>query len=155
MSDPELGAPLSPAQRAFVDKHIPWTRMLKRGDDGSAAARGLRDHARARQQDLILKPSLGRGGEGIMAGWAVGAEAWNTAISAPQADSFLIQQRVSPRLEEPFDDRTQPGEKIFADLCMFVWDNKHADGIVSRAASGWLLNVSAGEAKAVPVLIQG
>ena len=61
-----------------------------------------------------------------------------------------MQQRVYPRLEDPFDDRVPPGEKVLADLCMFIWDNKHADGIVSRAAQSWLLNVAAGEAKAVP-----
>ena len=155
MSDPELGAPLSGDQRAFVERHIPWTRMLKRGDDTSPAAKALREHARDQRQDLILKPSLGRGGKGIIAGWDVSEAEWEAAITSPTADSCLMQQRVYPRLEDPFDDRVPPGEKVLADLCMFIWDNKHADGIVSRAAQSWLLNVAAGEAKAVPVLVQG
>ena len=155
MSDPELGAPLSPAQRAFVEKHVPRTRMLKRGDDDSKAAKTLREIARDQRQELILKPSLGRGGKGIIAGWDVTEAAWEAAITSPTANSCLMQQRVYPRLEEPFDSRLPPGEKVLADLCMFIWDNQRPDGIVSRAAQSWLLNVAAGEAKAVPVLVQG
>jgi hypothetical protein len=154
MSDPTLGAPYTPEQRAWIDKHIPWTRMLPRADATDAAAAELRALALARQQELIMKPSLGRGGFGIVAGWAVSEAEWSAAIASPMADSFLIQERVFPRLEDPFDGSVPADEKVFADLCMFVWGNRRADGLVSRASRGWLLNVSAGEAKAVPVLVQ-
>jgi len=154
MSDPSLGAPLSPQQRAWVDRHIPWTRMLPRGDAPGAAAEDLRRQVRERQRELIIKPSLGRGGAGVLAGWAVSENQWRDAILSPSADSYLVQERVFPQMEAAFDNRGPPGESVFADLCMFVWGNRRAEGIVSRASRGWLLNVSAGEAKAVPVLVQ-
>ncbi len=153
MSDPSLGAPLDAAQRAWVDKHIPWTRMLPTGAATDPAAKALRTLVLERQKDLIIKPSLGRGGKGIVAGWAVSEAAWREAVDSPTADSCLVQERVFPRLEAPFDD-SPPDQLVFADLCMFIWGNRRPEGIVSRASRGWLLNVSAGEAKAVPVLIR-
>jgi hypothetical protein len=154
MSDPALGAPFTKSQRLWIERHIPWTRMMPPVHAGDDAAKSLRRDIIARQADLIIKPSLGRGGKGILAGWAASAGEWRAALERPDADAFIIQQRVSPRLEEPFDADAPEGAKVFADLCMFIWGNRTAEGLVSRASDGWLLNVNAGQAKAVPVLIR-
>jgi len=154
MSDPALGAPFSDEQRAWIERHIPWTRMLPPAQATDKASVALRRDAIERQAELIIKPSLGRGGKGILAGWSASESEWRAALERPDADAFIIQQRVSPRLEDPFDAGAPKGAKVFADLCMFIWGNRTADGLVSRAAPGWLLNVNAGQAKAVPVLIR-
>jgi hypothetical protein len=155
MSDPALGAPFTPEQRRWIDRHIPWTRLLPPPQARDENAEALRALAIGRQAEMIIKPSLGRGGKGILAGWAASEDDWRGALERPDADAFIMQERVLPRLEEPFDPAAQSGARVFADLCMFVWDNRIAAGLVSRAAPGWLLNVNAGEARAVPVLVQG
>lgn len=107
LSDPRTGALRSEAERALVDRVLPWTRSL----DGRSPAElaDLLGQARARQADLVCKPALGHGGHGVLAGWAVSEQRWADALLAAVGAGYVVQERVRA-IPEPFTDdgRTAP-----------------------------------------------
>ena len=85
-------------------RHVPWTRVvadrattLPEGRSGS-----LLEYARTAQEQLVLKPDRGYGGEGIMVGPAVSLADWESALDAALADDqrWVVQQLVAIPVRE-------------------------------------------------------
>ncbi len=89
------------AELASIDRIVPWTRLVRPGPvttpDGSRA--DLLDYAMAQQNELVLKPSLGREGIGVVLGWEQSPEQWRMLITSVADPWYVIQQRVRPELE--------------------------------------------------------
>jgi len=79
LSDDRYARLYTPAQRAAVRRHIPWTRRV-RPELAEQIARG-RDH-------LVLKPNDEYGGKGIVLGWTVDRATWESAVRAAPAGWF-------------------------------------------------------------------
>jgi hypothetical protein len=87
----------TPAERASLDRLLPWTRMLRPGQvvvDGDRV--DLLRYAVSQREDLILKPTAMHGGVGITAGWLTGAREWEQQLSARMGEPFVLQRRVRP-----------------------------------------------------------
>ena len=71
VSDEQHRPEFSAAELASIDRILPWTRMVRPGpvtlEDGSTA--DLMDYAAAHPGDLVLKPTLRYGGQGVLPGW--------------------------------------------------------------------------------------
>jgi hypothetical protein len=88
------------------DRHVLWTRVLRErrttlpnGDEGD-----LLPFARRCRETLVLKPSRGYGGDGVVVGQSVDDTAWTAALDAALADPELwVVQRLAhiPALEVP------------------------------------------------------
>jgi hypothetical protein len=91
---------LSPAEKAVVDRILPWTRSLDRLSDRD----DVLDHARARRADLVLKPALGSAGRGIVPGWTTTDADWSTAVRGAVGNGFVLQERIRPGAETFVDD---------------------------------------------------
>jgi hypothetical protein len=90
----------TPAERASLDRLLPWTRMLAPGQvtvDGERA--DLLRYAVSHREDLILKPTSMHGGLGILPGWQTGPEEWDTQLRARLGGPFVLQRRVRPAPE--------------------------------------------------------
>jgi hypothetical protein len=89
------------AERESIDRIVPWTRLVRPGlvtvPDGSKAE--LLDYAIAQQNELILKPSMGWEGIGVMPGWDLSPEEWRVQVTSVSAPWYVIQQRVRPQQE--------------------------------------------------------
>src|SRR5581483_609863 len=90
------------AELASIDRIVPWTRLVRPGPvttpDGSRA--DLLDYAMAHQDELILKPSMGWEGIGIIPGWQdLSPEQWRTHLGSVSDPWYVIQQRVRPEPE--------------------------------------------------------
>jgi hypothetical protein len=87
---------LTPAQRAAVDRVLPWTRMMRPGpvtlEDGSRA--DLMDYAVAHPEDLLLKPAFMHGGIGVVAGWDTTEQVWRDSLSKAMGGPYVLQRRV-------------------------------------------------------------
>lgn len=83
---PSFGA----AERAVIDRLLPWTRRL-RAD--------LVPDILDRRHDLVLKPSTGYAGRGITAGWLVDRDEWQQCVTAALATPHVVQERVHPVAE--------------------------------------------------------
>ncbi|HEY2575505.1 MAG TPA: hypothetical protein VGI74_04290 [Streptosporangiaceae bacterium] len=90
----------APAELAAIDRIVPWTRAVRPGPvtlpDGSAGE--LMDYAVSHADDLVLKPAMLHGGEGVLVGWQPGLteREWRDRITAAAGRPFVLQRRVRP-----------------------------------------------------------
>ncbi|HEV7733619.1 MAG TPA: hypothetical protein VGR62_15740 [Candidatus Binatia bacterium] len=141
LSDPAWAHLFTPDERAVIEAHIPWTRVLGRGGDDAT----LCADATARRNDLVLKPDEDYGGHGVVLGWTVGDDEWRTALARGVADGAVLQRRVPVRrLRFPtFDDGGVRRQDLGFDLNPFLFRGRVEGGMV-RVSEGPLSNVSAG-----------
>ncbi|GAB3439794.1 hypothetical protein [Actinophytocola sediminis] len=85
---------------------LPWTRTM-RGADTVAAQRGsLLDQVLREQGELVLKPTRGRAGHGVVGGWLVPAEQWAALARRATDGDYIVQRRehsVAERFAGPSD----------------------------------------------------
>jgi hypothetical protein len=87
-------------ERESLDRILPWTRMVRRGevtlDTGERA--DLLDYAVEHQHELALKPVSLHGGIGVILGWLdeTSPEEWRRQVTAAIDGPFVLQRRVRP-----------------------------------------------------------
>jgi hypothetical protein len=107
LTDPVLSERYySEEERRVFHHHVLWTRVvgerrtvLPGGESGD-----LLEFARREREWLVLKPSRGYGGEGVLLGQMVGDSEWTGALDAALADEELwVVQRLAqiPVVEVP------------------------------------------------------
>lgn len=98
----------SAEQLDVIDRLLPWTCPVTSGnvvlEDGSEVP--LLEHALERQHELILKPTLLHGGQGVVPGWSseITAQDWRTLLLDAVDGPYVLQRRIHP-VPEPFPDR--------------------------------------------------
>lgn len=135
---------------ACFDRILPWTRMVRPGpvtlEDGTRV--DLLDYAASHQDDLVLKPSLQWGGQGVQPGWQAGTspDSWRAQLAAAAGGPYVLQRRIRP-VPELFpgeDDAPVPWNVAWG---VFTGETGYG-GIITRAAtvsSGLsVLNLSSG-----------
>ena len=86
-------------ERRIFQRHVLWTRvvaerrtLLPNGESGD-----LLEYARREHETLVLKPSRGYGGDGVLLGHTIGAAEWTRALEAALADEERwVLQRLAP-----------------------------------------------------------
>jgi hypothetical protein len=103
LSDPANAGALTAAERRAVESIVPWTRSLNPALEGRSPAdhATLVQHAHERRESLVLKPSTGHGGVGVLIGPETPGSQWDEAVerAASGAVPAVIQQVVAPRTE--------------------------------------------------------
>lgn len=90
---------MSTAERALVDKYLPWTRILS----DRRTTRGERDvdllrFAVDNRELLVLKQGLGMSGKQVVIGRDADQAEWETAVAAAaEAGTSVVQEFVAPR----------------------------------------------------------
>jgi len=87
------------AERESIDRIVPWTRPIRPGlvTDPDGRRVDLLDYALAHQNELILKPSMGAQGNGIVPGWKdLSPQQWRAYITGASDPWYVIQKRVRP-----------------------------------------------------------
>ena len=136
LSDTASRGGFTPAETAFIERFLPWSRSLKsgrsttQGDDA-----GLLEYARAHRSDLLLKPTLMHGGVGIVPGWTVGEQVWEDALRASAGGPYVLQQRVRPVMES-FPSLGRPGatEPFALNWGVFLIQGRYGGTIVRGSA---------------------
>ena len=134
-------------ERRVFHRHVLWTRvvsdrrtLLPSGESGD-----LLEHARREHETLVLKPSRGYGGDGVLLGHTVGEGEWCRALDAALADEECwVLQRLAPIpvLEVPTlaeDGSLRP--ETFYHVMGFA---SSADGlaVLARASQRQVVNVA-------------
>jgi hypothetical protein len=104
----------SAAERAAIDRILPWTRMVRPGpvtlEDGREV--DLPGYAASHPDDLVLKPALLHGGFGVLPGWHpdTSARLWRDRLAGAMGGPYVIQRRVrvTPELFPGEDGRPVP-----------------------------------------------
>jgi hypothetical protein len=135
LSDPVNHGHLNEAERALIARYVPWTRLVRpcrtqwQGKDLD-----LLELALSGQCGFVLKPTSGRGGEGVTAGWTTEPRVWRAtverAINGPV--THILQERVLP-VPERMAWPTPAGiklEEVVLNWGIFVTDGYYNGGIV-------------------------
>jgi glutathionylspermidine synthase len=139
-----------------ISLSIPWTRVVcERRTTHDGAMVDLLPHIAAHRDQLVLKPNDDYGGKGIVLGWEVDDDAWQSAIETALREPYIVQQRIALPTESypSFVD----GKVVFADRMVdtapYVAYGDHVDGCLTRLATAALLNVTAGTGTQTPTFI--
>ena len=144
------------AERAAVEAHIPFTRVVEeRKTRFHGEEVDLLPWAEANRERLVLKPNDDYGGRGIVLGWLVSAEEWGEALKSALETPYVVQERiVLPK--EPFpswvDGRLEVYDRM-VDIAPFVSHAAHVDGALTRIATDPLLNVTAGGGSSIATML--
>jgi hypothetical protein len=146
-------------ERRVFEHHVLWTRVLRdrrtvlpTGESGD-----LLEFARREREWLVLKPSRGYGGEGVMLGQTVDDGEWCASIDAALADEELwVVQRLAqiPVVEVPTltaDGSLQP--EAFYHVMGFA-STDHAIAILARASQRQVVNVAQRGGMAAVMLVE-
>jgi hypothetical protein len=112
LSDPTGQVGLTPEEQDACTRLLPWTRRVRAGEafieDGSRV--DLLAYMLEHQDDLVLKPSLSYGGNGVVMGADpdVTPAMWRNLLAQAVNGSYVVQRRVRP-VPELFPSAT-PGQ---------------------------------------------
>jgi hypothetical protein len=138
----------TPAERAVLRRHVPWTRLLgerkTEGPDGQTI--DLASFTRRQRRRLVIKPNRSCGGEGILIGAETRPPVWERALARAVSgkEPAVVQARIqSARLKTPASKagrlRTIEHYTTFG-----VMVSSRGVGILGRAAPFSVVNVSRG-----------
>ncbi len=108
----------SAAERAVIERVLPWSRMLGRSGP-EADARFIAECVERREQ-LVFKPTGKFGGEGVLIGQEVDDRTWREALTASTDAGSLVQQMVMPNREPMIDPETGERSDWYALWAAFV-----------------------------------
>ena len=158
LSDPSWGLALRAHERAWVDAHIPWSRLLARGPSTARGAEvELVDWVRANRRSLVLKPCFAMGGRGVSLGWECGRDEWELAVDQALLTPSIVQERVITAAESyPVATADGVGRSgLVGDLCVYTWEGAEVGGLYCRVSETGLLNLGAPDGSLVPAFIVG
>jgi uncharacterized circularly permuted ATP-grasp superfamily protein len=150
LTDPRHHWLLSPDERALVEAHVPWTRVLAATTtEAGGRTIDLTEHVRERREQLVIKPNDEYGGAGVVLGWEVTPAGWDDTISRALADpagTWVVQQRIDVR-RETFPMVETPHRVVMRDLLVdfapYLFRGKVA-GFLTRLSTSGLANVTSG-----------
>jgi hypothetical protein len=148
LTDPLLSEKYySEEERGVFQHHVLWTRVVRERKTSlpSGELGDLLEFARREREWLVLKPSRGYGGEGVLLGQTVGDGEWAGALDAALADEELwVLQRLAqiPVIEVPtlMPDGTLHPEAFYHVMGFASSDDGIA--ILARASQRQVVNVA-------------
>jgi uncharacterized circularly permuted ATP-grasp superfamily protein len=135
-------------ERAAIQAHVPWTRLVRAGSsDYFGKQIDLLEFIALGSDRLVLKPNDDYGGHGIYIGWNTDEIGWEEAIRHALANGdYVVQERV-PTAREVFpalgDDGSVNFTEQLVDLDPLLFNGKVGSAF-TRLSSTELANVSSG-----------
>jgi hypothetical protein len=147
---------LSPAERALVDAHVPWTRMFVPGRtqyEGRLCE--LDQLALAARERFVLKPAEGYEGRGVLLGAQTEPAQWAVEVAHRFGGAHVIQEAVQAPLRRLLVPRGERTEEVarWLHLGQFVIGGRLA-GLLARASQELVLSPESTE-RALPCLVLG
>ena len=144
------------SERAAIDAHIPWTRVVEdRRTVFAGQSVDLLEFIERNRDQLVLKPNDEYGGKGIVLGWEVDADAWAAAVRVAIDEPYIVQDRIVLPTE-PYpslvDGQLHIGDRIL-DTAPFVFHGSFMDGCLTRLSSDPLVNVTAGSGSSLATFV--
>jgi uncharacterized circularly permuted ATP-grasp superfamily protein len=144
LSDDRYARLYTAAQRAAIQRHIPWTRRVRPE---------LAEDIARRRETLVLKPNDEYGGKGVVLGWTVEQAEWEAAIEVATTQSYVVQEAVEiPRISFPVAIEGLKYIDLAVDLDPYLFDGRPG-GFMTRVSAAALLNVTAGAGSVVPTFV--
>jgi hypothetical protein len=132
LSDPAHADRFTAAERKLMDRVLPWTRsMTGAGRTPAEDGGSLADFVRRHRGDLVLKPSIGHAGRGVVAGWLVSQAEWDALVETSDTGDYIVQRRAQS-VAELFYPKSADGDPstCFLHWGMFVTGSGLSGGFV-------------------------
>jgi diaminobutyrate-2-oxoglutarate transaminase len=153
LSDPVYASLFSTAQRATVERHVPWTRLVRPGrtSDRHGDRVELLDHIARDREHLVLKPANLYAGIGVLVGPHVPPDQWSAGLAEAVRGRYVVQEfQPLPVVDVPAVGG--PGlTAAYVDFSCFMFAGELA-GLSSRCSKKPVVNISAGGECRVPVV---
>ncbi len=143
-------------EREAIRLSIPWTRLVEeRTTEFDSQSVDLLPFIAEHRERLVLKPNDDYGGKGIVLGWEVDDDAWQSAIALALREPYIVQDRIAlPKEVYPgFADGRAVFIERMVDTAPYVAYGDHVDGVLTRLGTASLLNVTAGGGSQTPTFI--
>lgn len=154
MSDPRFSDDFTARERAFIDRHVPWIRVLARGVttglDGDAV--DLPDFVVRNRTRLVLKPINLTRGENVLVGPSATPATWSHAVREASTGGTHVVQRYVPLPQ--LDVLTPDGRRasMAHGLDLYVFGGRTV-GFQCRASLDAVVNIGRRGALLPPVVI--
>jgi uncharacterized circularly permuted ATP-grasp superfamily protein len=140
----------SASDRAAIDAHIPWTRVVADEDTMKDGRRlSLLELAERDRESLVLKPNDEYGGTGVTLGWETKPGDWtaalNGALEGPKG-TWVVQERIPVRREVfPMFDAVGnvTMRDMLVDFAPYLFRGRMTGSLTRLSATG-LANVTSG-----------
>ncbi len=146
LTDPNYTHILSDRQREVIEKHIPWTRLLR---DSKTTFRGLHvellEFIRSNRRHFVIKPNDEYGGKGVTLGFTASEEEWDVAVQFGLKNGYVVQEIVDIH-REPFLNKVGGSWEMVpsvVDLDPYL-NGPLMGGCLTRISATNLANVTAG-----------
>lgn len=145
---------LSPAERALIDAHVPWTRMFVPGTTQfEGRRRDLRELALSERERFVLKPAEGFEGRDVLLGSEASPREWQDVVDRSFGRNYVLQELVHAplrRLRLPVGDQAVEVSR-WLHLGEFVIGGQLA-GFLARVSEELVLSAESQE-RALPCLV--
>lgn len=157
LTDERYQSRFSSAQQDAIARHVPWTRVVEeRKTEREGQSIDLVPWMQRERERLVIKPNDDYGGAGIVLGWEVDNQVWESAIARALSEPHVVQRRIALPTE-PFPSLDSQGSLVLADRIVdtapFCWDGAYMDGMLTRISTATLVNVTAGGGSTVPTFV--
>lgn len=132
---------MTAAERALVNRYLPWTRVLsERRTERAGEQVDLLPYVLRNRERLVLKEALGDCGKQVVIGPEVDAVEWETAVAAGADGTSIVQEFVPPQTcrvalladgaDKPHDAEVAPvlGPLLFGGRPAGLWCRYRTDG---------------------------
>ena len=150
LTDERNSGLFSIAERAIIQKHIPWTRVVadvKTGHYGEPIE--LLPFINSHRENLVLKPSDEYGGTGVTLGWETKESTWDQILQKAleaKNGAWIVQERI-PIRRENFPHISNNGaveqKNVLVDFAPYLYRGK-LSGFLTRLSATGLANVTGG-----------
>ena len=121
----------SEEERKIIKESIPWTRRIIPGPTTYAGEKiTMENFLIANKNRLVIKPSIGLGGEGVYIGPGTPAEQWETLVNQALRDrNALVQELVDapPNLYQVGEDGCAPHDAVWG---VWVFGSRYGGSFV-------------------------
>jgi hypothetical protein len=160
LTDPVLSEKYySEEERRVFQHHVLWTRVVgeRKTSLPSGETGDLLEFARRERDWLVLKPSRGYGGDGVVLGQTVGQSEWMSALDSALADeeAWVVQRLAQiPVIEVPtlMPDGTLHPETFYH--VMGFASSEEEIAILARASQRQVVNVAQRGGMAAVMMIE-
>jgi glutathionylspermidine synthase len=139
-----------------IQQHIPWTRRVtEMRTEFHGESVDLLPFVAGHRDRFVLKPNDEYGGKGIVLGWEVSDEQWQTSMREALREPFIVQERIQLPIE-PYPVLVEGKVRIedrIEDTAPFIFYGQYMDGLMSRLSTESLVNVTAGGGSSVATFI--
>lgn len=155
LSDPDTNSFLTPPELQAVERHVPWTRVVRPGPtEYEGQRKDLPALVAAQKDDFVLKPADGWGGASILVGNQCTASQWDEGLHQALASNYVVQRLIKAATSAypVLDNGHVSYVEHYEDIHPYIWSDTTPHGMGSRVSRSTVTNFKLG-ASLVPIFV--